>query len=81
LNLWLSYHILIFLRIAQIDPTTDILYGSGYGTQAAVRYSWLLNLKERIPDEDVERETDKYWENYHRNTINSRNNSCILTSA
>jgi hypothetical protein len=49
------------VRIAERDPYTDILFGSGYGTERAKRYEWLLTLKERIPDEDVEMETDKYW--------------------
>lgn len=48
-------------RIADRDPYTDILFGSGYGTELAKRYEWLLTLKDRIPNEDVERETDKYW--------------------
>jgi len=49
-------------RIAKNDPYSDIIYGSGYGTEQAKRYEWLLRLSERIPNEDVERETIKYWE-------------------
>jgi len=48
-------------RIAQLDPYTDYIYGSGYGTALARRYEWLLSLKERIPNERVEEETEKYW--------------------
>jgi hypothetical protein len=53
---------LTFSRLARLDPVSDALYGSGYGTDKAQRYSWLLALKERIPDELVEEETDKYWQ-------------------
>jgi hypothetical protein len=34
---------------------------SGYRSEKAKRYKWLLSLKERILN-DVERETNKYWE-------------------
>jgi len=51
------------LRIAQMDPYTDIIYGSGYGTPLAKRYSWLLSIEKRIPNDQVEAETDKYWNN------------------
>jgi hypothetical protein len=52
----------LICRIAERDPYTDILYGSGYGTERAKRYEWLLTLNERIPDDTVETETEKYWE-------------------
>jgi len=40
-------------RIAERDPYSDILYGRGYGSQEAEKYSWLLELSERIPDSEV----------------------------
>lgn len=46
-----------------MDPVTDILYGSGYQSEKAIRYAWVLGLKERIPNEEVERRTEEYWRN------------------
>jgi len=48
-------------RITINDPYSDILFGSGYGTEKAKRYEWLLSLPHRIPNEIVEAETNKYW--------------------
>jgi len=50
-------------RLQVLDPYTDILFGSGYGTDLAKRYEWLLELPKRIPDHLVEQETEKYWKN------------------
>lgn len=49
------------VRLAELDPISDALYGTGYMTKRAERYSWLMGLRERIPDELVEEMTDKYW--------------------
>ena len=35
-----------------MDPYTDALYGTGYGTERALRCFPLLTLKERIPNEE-----------------------------
>jgi len=48
-------------RLAELDPFTDIIYGRGYGSKQAEQYSWLLSLKERIPDHlVVPKEPDFY---------------------
>jgi len=48
-------------RIAKIDPYTDIIYGTGYKTERAKRYKWLLSNETRIPNDQVEEATDNYW--------------------
>lgn len=50
-------------RLAVLDPITDAIYGSGYMTERAVKYAWVLGLKERIPTEEVERRTELFWQN------------------
>jgi hypothetical protein len=49
-------------RLAEIDPFTDIIYGRGYGSRQAEQYSWLLSLKERIPDDQVVPKEPKFYE-------------------
>jgi hypothetical protein len=61
-----SFFYSFFCRFAEKDPYSDILFGSGYGTEKALRYEWLLSLKERIPDEEVEERTNQYWEEWNK---------------
>lgn len=53
--------------LAEIDPLSDILYGSGYGTEKAKRYEWLLSRAEQVPIKDLEAETDAYWKAFNEN--------------
>jgi len=49
-------------RLAGLDPFTDIIYGRGYGSKQAEQYSWLLSLKQRIPDHLVVPKEPSFYE-------------------